>query len=63
MLAGAVVTEIVFGWPGLGRLFYDAIFRRDYPLLTGSFMFSAVLVIAVNMVSDIVCVLLDPRLR
>ncbi len=63
VLAGAVVTEIVFGWPGLGRLFYDAIFRRDYPLLTGSFMFSAVLVIAVNMVSDIVCALLDPRLR
>ena len=63
VLAGAVVTEIVFGWPGLGRLFYDAIFRRDYPLLTGSFMFSAFLVIGVNMVSDIVCALLDPRLR
>ena len=63
VLAGAVVTEIVFGWPGLGRLFYDAIFRRDYPLLTGSFMFSAILVIGVNMLSDIVCALLDPRLR
>ena len=63
VLAGAVVTEIVFGWPGLGRLFYDAIFRRDYPLLTGAFMFSAVLVIAVNMLSDVVCALLDPRLR
>ena len=63
VLAGAVVTEIVFGWPGLGRLFYDAIFRRDYPLLTGSFMFSAGLVIAANLVSDLVCALLDPRLR
>ena len=40
VLAGAVVVEIVFGWPGLGRLFYDAIYRRDFPLLTGGFMFS-----------------------
>lgn len=63
VLAGAVVVEIVFGWPGLGRLFYDAIYRRDFPLLTGSFMFSALAVIAVNMASEIVCALLDPRLR
>jgi peptide/nickel transport system permease protein len=63
VLAGAVVVEIVFGWPGLGRLFYDAIFRRDFPLLTGSFMFSALVVIAVNTLSEIVCAMLDPRLR
>jgi peptide/nickel transport system permease protein len=63
VLAGAVVIEIVYGWPGLGRLFYDAIYRRDFPLLTGSFMFSALVVIAVNMLSDIACALLDPRLR
>jgi peptide/nickel transport system permease protein len=63
VLAGAVVVEIVFGWPGLGRLFYDAIFRRDFPLLTGAFMFSSFVVIGVNVVSDIVCSLLDPRIR
>jgi peptide/nickel transport system permease protein len=63
VLAGAVVVEIVFGWPGLGRLFYDAIFRRDFPLLTGSFMFSALVVIAVNTLSEIACAMLDPRLR
>jgi peptide/nickel transport system permease protein len=63
VLAGAVVTEIVFGWPGLGRVFYDAINRRDFPLLTGSFIFSAVIVIAVNTISDMVCALLDPRIR
>jgi peptide/nickel transport system permease protein len=63
VLAGAVVVEIVFGWPGLGRLFYDAIYRRDFPLLTGSFMFSALVVIAMNTASEIVCALLDPRLR
>jgi peptide/nickel transport system permease protein len=63
VLAGAVVVEIVFGWPGLGRLFYDAIFRRDFPLLTGSFMFSALVVIGVNTASDMACAMLDPRLR
>jgi peptide/nickel transport system permease protein len=63
VLAGAVVVEIVFGWPGLGRLFYDAIYRRDFPLLTGAFMFSSLIVIAVNMVSDVACAVLDPRIR
>ena len=63
VLAGTVVVEIVFGWPGLGRLFYDAIYRRDFPLLTGSFMFSALVVIAVNTLSEIICAMLDPRLR
>jgi peptide/nickel transport system permease protein len=63
VLAGAVVVEIVFSWPGLGRLFYDAIYRRDFPLLTGAFMFSSFIVIAVNMASDVACTLLDPRIR
>ena len=63
VLAGAVVVEIVFGWPGLGRLFYDAIYRRDFPLLTGAFMFSSSIVILVNMVTDVACALLDPRIR
>ena len=63
VLAGAVVVEIVFGWPGLGRLFYDAIYRRDFPLLTGAFMFSSLIVIAVNTVSDMACAILDPRIR
>jgi peptide/nickel transport system permease protein len=63
VLAGAVVVEIVFGWPGMGRLFYDAIYRRDFPLLTGCFMFSALIVIGVNTVSEAACALLDPRLR
>jgi peptide/nickel transport system permease protein len=63
VLAGAVVVEIVFGWPGLGRLFYDAIYRRDFPLLTGAFMFSSLIVIGVNTVSDVACAVLDPRIR
>jgi peptide/nickel transport system permease protein len=63
VLSGAVVTEIVFGWPGLGRVFYDAINRRDFPLLNGAFIFSSVVVIAANMASDLVCAALDPRIR
>jgi peptide/nickel transport system permease protein len=63
LLAGAVVTEIIYGWPGLGRLFYDAIFRRDFPLLTGCFIFASSAVIVVNIITDVVVALLDPRVR
>src|SRR4051812_35878464 len=63
LLAGAVVTEIIFGWPGLGRLFFDAIFRRDFPLLTGCFIFASTAVIVVNIITDVVVALLDPRVR
>jgi peptide/nickel transport system permease protein len=63
VLAGALVTEIIFGWPGLGRLFYDAIFRRDFPLLTGSFIFTSAMVVTVNAITDIACAIIDPRLR
>jgi peptide/nickel transport system permease protein len=63
ILAGALVVEIIFGWPGLGRLFYDAIYRRDFPLLTGSFIFTSIAVVAVNALTDIACAMLDPRAR
>lgn len=63
VLGGAVLTETLFSWPGLGRLFYEAIAKRDFPLLTGAFIFSSVLVIAVNTITDVVCAMLDPRLR
>jgi peptide/nickel transport system permease protein len=63
VLAGALVIEIIFGWPGLGRLFYDAIYRRDFPLLTGSFIFTSIAVVAVNALTDITCAILDPRVR
>lgn len=61
LLAGSVVTEIVFGWPGLGRLFFDAIFRRDFPLLTGCFIFTSVMVVLANMITDALVSVLDPR--
>ncbi len=62
LLAGAVVTETVFSWPGLGRLFYDAVFRRDFPLLSGCFIFASAAVIIVNLLTDVMCAALDPRI-
>lgn len=63
LLGGAIVTELVFSWPGIGMLFHDAISRRDFPLLTGCFIISALAVIVVNLVTDVLCALLDPRIR
>lgn len=60
LLAGAVVTETVYSWPGMGRLFYDSIFRRDFPLLTGCFILSSTGVILANFVTDVVYALIDP---
>lgn len=61
ILAGAVLTEIVFGWPGLGRLMYDAMYARDYPLLMGMFVFVSIGIIITNLVVDIVYSIFDPR--
>lgn len=63
ILAGTVLTEIVFGWPGLGRLMYDAMYARDYPLLMGMFVFVSIGIIVTNLVVDIVYGLFDPRVR
>jgi peptide/nickel transport system permease protein len=63
LIAGAVLTETVFAWPGLGRLTFDAIGARDYPLLMGMFLFISLLVIIGNLLTDIVYALLDPRIR
>ncbi len=63
LAGGAVVTETLFSWPGLGRLFYDALTRRDYPVLMGVLLMSAVLVVACNLVADLLYRRLDPRIR
>ena len=63
LLAGAVLTETVYAWPGLGRLMYDSIYARDYPVLMGMFVVISVMVIVVNFVTDIVYSVLDPRIR
>jgi ABC-type dipeptide/oligopeptide/nickel transport system permease component len=63
MFAGSVLTETVFSWPGLGRLTYDSIFNRDYPVLMGIFIFVSVAIIIANLLTDLVYSLLDPRIR
>jgi peptide/nickel transport system permease protein len=61
LLAGAVLTETVFAWPGLGRLLLDATQARDYPLLMGLFMLISAAVIGANLVTDMTYTVLDPR--
>jgi peptide/nickel transport system permease protein len=63
LLTGAVLVEIIFAWPGLGRLLYDATLARDYPLLMGIFLLASVSVIAANLVTDVLYGWLDPRVR
>jgi peptide/nickel transport system permease protein len=63
LLAGAVVVETVFGWPGLGRLVFDSILRRDYPVLLGILLISAAMVVTANFVTDLLYRLIDPRVR
>jgi peptide/nickel transport system permease protein len=63
LFTGAVLTEIVFAWPGLGRLLYDATLNRDYPLLMGIFMLVGTSVILTNIVTDVAYSVLDPRVR
>jgi len=63
LLSGAVITESIFGIPGVGRIAVDAIQSRDMPLLQGSVLFATVLVILGNLVADILYTFLDPRIR
>jgi ABC-type dipeptide/oligopeptide/nickel transport system permease component len=63
LLGGAVVTETVFAWPGIGRLAIQSIYNRDYPIVQCAVFLSAVLFIVVNLVIDVVYGLLDPRTR
>ena len=63
LFAGAVFTETIFSWPGMGRLFYQSALRRDYPVLMAVIMMTAVLIILCNLIADMVYGYLDPRIR
>ena len=63
LLTGAILTETIFGWPGLGRLLIQAIRLRDFPLVQGSVLVIAVTYVAVNLVTDLLYAWLDPRIR
>jgi len=63
LFAGAVLVETVFSWPGLGRLVFDSILRRDYPTLMAVLFFSAMMVMLANILTDMVYRWIDPRIR
>jgi peptide/nickel transport system permease protein len=63
LFAGALVTEQIFGWPGMGRLFWDAATRFDYPILMGILAVSSSLIVFANLIADVVYGYLDPRIR
>jgi peptide/nickel transport system permease protein len=62
-VGGAIQVETVFSWPGIGRLMYEAVQKRDYPVLQGSFLLLAVSVIIANLLADLFYVVLDPRVK
>jgi peptide/nickel transport system permease protein len=63
LFSGAVITETIFAWPGIGRMFVQAMFSRDYPLLMGILMLGSTMVVIFNLLADVVYGLLDPRVR
>jgi len=62
MAGGAVLTETVFGWPGIGRLLFDALMQRDYQLLLGVFLVTSTLVVVFNLLTDLAYRFIDPRI-
>ncbi|PRZ01157.1 peptide/nickel transport system permease protein [Jezberella montanilacus] len=63
MIGGAVLTETVFAWPGIGRLMFDALLQRDYSLLLGSFLITAAMAVLFNLITDLVYTIVDPRIE
>lgn len=63
LFSGAVITETIFAWPGIGRMFVQAMFSRDYPLLMGILLLGSTMVVIFNLVADILYGVLDPRIR
>jgi peptide/nickel transport system permease protein len=63
LFSGALVTEVVFSWPGIGRLITESVLARNYPVLMGTFMLSAVMVIIGNLIADVCYGLVNPQIR
>ena len=63
LIGGAVLTETVFAWPGIGRLMFDALLQRDYSLLLGAFLVTAAMAVLFNLVTDFIYTLVDPRIE
>lgn len=63
LIGGTVLVETVFGWPGIGRLAFDSLLQRDYPVLLGIFIITSVMVVIFNIITDILYTLVDPRIE
>ena len=63
LLGGAILTETIFAWPGVGRLVVDSIFARDYPIVQGAVLVIAILFVLINLLVDLSYAYLDPRIR
>ncbi|WP_163802070.1 ABC transporter permease [Mycolicibacterium sediminis] len=63
ILGGVIVVEVVFAWPGLGRLVYNAVASRDYPVIQGAVLLIAVLFLLINLIVDLLYAVVDPRIR
>jgi peptide/nickel transport system permease protein len=63
LLSGALIVEVIFAWPGMGRVTYEAIFAKDIPLLMAVNLIAAIMVVAGNFFADVTCQLVDPRMR
>lgn len=63
LMGGAVITETVFAYPGIGKMIIDAIFARDYPVIIGGIFMAAVSILVINIIVDIIYSLLDPRVK
>ena len=63
LLAGAILTETVFSWPGLGRLVVESVYERDYPLVVGCILIFAIVFVIVNLITDLLYTYIDPRIK
>jgi peptide/nickel transport system permease protein len=63
VFGGAIITETVFNWPGMGRLYFDALGRSDYPVAMALLMITAFLTVLATLVSDVLYTVVDPRIR
>ena len=63
VMAGAILVETVFNWPGLGRLAFESVLRRDYPTILGVLLFSSIVVVVMNLLTDYCYRLIDPRIK
>ena len=63
LMAGAILTETIFSWPGIGKWMVDSVFRRDYPVVQGGLLLIALVIMIVNLVVDVLYGVINPRVR